>query len=100
MKDAGPDLSLVKLPLWTPSAVRVGALGYHSKPTGEFITIFNAFEPPMDVMNRVDTISSLHAYGPIATASVRKDTRTARERAFEGIRGIIPFSRRPEGSTT
>jgi hypothetical protein len=90
----------VKLPLWTPSAVRVGSLGYHSKPTGEFITIFNAFEPPVNVKSRDDTIPSLHAYGPIATASVRKDTKSARERALEGIRGIIPFSRRPEGSTT
>jgi hypothetical protein len=88
----------VKLPLWTPGAVRVGALGYHSKPSGEFITLFNAFEPPLS--NRDETIPSLYAYGPVATASARKDTRSARERAFEGIRGMLPFSRRPEGSTT
>jgi abelson tyrosine-protein kinase 1 len=94
------DLSLVKLPLWTPSAVRVGALGYHSKPTGEFITLFNAFEPPMDVRSKEDMIASLHAYGSIATSSVRKDTRSAGERAIEGIRSLIPFPRRLEGSTS
>ena len=89
----------MKLPLWTPSAVRVGALGYHSKPTGEFVTLFNAFEPPA-ALKSDDDIPSLHAYGLVATATARKDTRSARDRAYEGIISLLPFTKRAPGTTT
>ncbi|ESK83918.1 TKL/TKL-ccinprotein kinase [Moniliophthora roreri MCA 2997] len=33
------------LPLWSPSHIAIGAVGYLSKPEGVFVTLFNAFQP-------------------------------------------------------
>ncbi|KAK7046149.1 hypothetical protein VNI00_007152 [Paramarasmius palmivorus] len=35
----------VTLPLWSPSPIAIGAVGYLSKPKGAFVTLFNAFNP-------------------------------------------------------
>ncbi|KAH9848357.1 hypothetical protein C2E23DRAFT_889200 [Lenzites betulinus] len=33
------------LPLWMPSPIKIGAVGYHKEANGSFVTLFNAFDP-------------------------------------------------------
>ncbi|TFY66379.1 hypothetical protein EVG20_g4719 [Dentipellis fragilis] len=59
----GFDDSLT-LALWTPTHVSVGAVGYYSKESGSFITLFNALRPE-DSLDEVATkIQSLSTFGP------------------------------------
>jgi hypothetical protein len=56
------------LPLWDPSPVEIGAVGYLCKPQGNFVTLFNAFTPEKLEANHIG-IQSLpsihwHRYGP------------------------------------
>ncbi|KAG2099294.1 uncharacterized protein F5147DRAFT_747297 [Suillus discolor] len=55
------------LPLWSPSHVELGAVGYLSAPKGEFITLFDAMKPHKTAGSKVTNIPSLAGYleGPI-----------------------------------
>ncbi|RPD52291.1 kinase-like protein [Lentinus tigrinus ALCF2SS1-7] len=56
--------SALTLPLWSPSKVDVGAVGYHNKRGGgKFVTLFNAFEPGSSSDVRTKGIPSLTCFG-------------------------------------
>jgi abelson tyrosine-protein kinase 1 len=76
----------VTLPLWTPSPIRLGAVGYLSKPDGRFVTLLNCFDgtrtgrvafPPMSDLGKVDTFSA------------RNEKRSAALRGFDIIRNLV-----------
>lgn len=31
--------------MWTPSEIKIGDVGYHKRPHGSFVRLFNAFDP-------------------------------------------------------
>ncbi|GJJ14060.1 hypothetical protein Clacol_008317 [Clathrus columnatus] len=51
------------LPLWTPTPVKLGAVGYLSKPDGRFVTFFNCLNPFAAADKGVHGMASIHGYG-------------------------------------
>ncbi|KAJ3867137.1 hypothetical protein EV359DRAFT_35156 [Lentinula novae-zelandiae] len=82
------------LPLWSPAPVALGAVGYLSKPKGEFITLFNAFHPQNSVINGVKSLPSVHGYGKFSTGNQRQDKRNAAQRGLDTIAGLLTFKGR------
>ncbi|KAI0735519.1 kinase-like domain-containing protein [Earliella scabrosa] len=56
-----------RLPLWAPTEVLLGAVGYHDDTTGgRFVTLFNAFDPiESSEDGKARDIPSLTTYGPV-----------------------------------
>ncbi|TFK79567.1 hypothetical protein K466DRAFT_570161 [Polyporus arcularius HHB13444] len=78
------------LPLWTPSQVPVGAVGYHSKSQGgEFVTLFNSFEPAKSSNGRAKDIPSLYGYGRVDRGSQRQDKRNVAQRGMDIIQSWL-----------
>lgn len=79
------------LPLWSPSHVELGAVGYLSAPKGEFITLFNAMKPQQTSGSKITNIPSLGGYleGPIRTGQKFNTNRTMTQRGLELISGLL-----------
>ncbi|KAF7376375.1 Protein kinase domain-containing protein [Mycena sanguinolenta] len=85
------------LPLWSPSPVSLGAVGYLSKPSGAFVTIFNCFTPEKSAKGVLKTMPSVHGYGKVTTGSQRQDKRNAAQRGLDAIAGLLTFKTKSEG---
>ncbi|KAJ7217776.1 hypothetical protein GGX14DRAFT_550000 [Mycena pura] len=85
------------LPLWSPSPVGLGAVGYLSKPSGAFVTIFNCFAPEKSAMGPLKSMPSVHGYGQVNTGSQRQDKRNAAQRGLDAIAGLLTFKTKNEG---
>ncbi|GJE89108.1 hypothetical protein PsYK624_052000 [Phanerochaete sordida] len=81
-----PSLSL---PLWSPSPVKVGAVGYHQKPEGAFVTLFDAFRPLETSGGRTRGMPSLAGYGNVHITSQRIEKRNTAQRALDTISQIM-----------
>ncbi|EKM52507.1 uncharacterized protein PHACADRAFT_211755 [Phanerochaete carnosa HHB-10118-sp] len=81
-----PSLSL---PLWSPSPVKVGAVGYHQKPEGAFVTLFDAFRPLDTSGGRTVGMPSLAGYGYVTVSEQKTEKRNPAQRAFDHIHGIV-----------
>jgi hypothetical protein len=81
------------LPLWSPSHVELGAVGYLSAPKGEFITLFNAMKPQKTAGSKITNIPSLSGYleGPIQFGKKFNTIRTITRRGIELISGFLTF---------
>ncbi|EJF55497.1 kinase-like protein [Dichomitus squalens LYAD-421 SS1] len=78
------------LPLWMPSQVLIGAVGYHSKANyGEFVTLFSSFEPEKSSNGRVKNIPSLYGYGRVSQGSQRQDKRNVAQRGMDLIQSWL-----------
>ncbi|KAG0700333.1 hypothetical protein DFH29DRAFT_1056138 [Suillus ampliporus] len=90
------------LPLWSPSHVELGAVGYLFAPKGEFITLFNAMQPQQTLGSKVTNIPSLGGYveGPIRTGKKFDSRRTVTQRGLELISGWLTFGLVDDGSYT
>ncbi|GJE88953.1 hypothetical protein PsYK624_050410 [Phanerochaete sordida] len=77
------------LPLWSPSPVAVGAIGYLKKPEGSFVTLSNAFSPPGAKDGHSNGLPSLGGYGrtPVSTEKIEK--RSSGRRALGHLQGIV-----------
>lgn len=80
------------LPLWCPTAIQLGAVGYLSKPQGAFVTLFNSFNPIKTSGVQGKEFPSLHGYGQVTTGSQRQDRRSAAQRGMDAIAGLWPGS--------
>lgn len=87
---------LVTLPLWSPSPVALGAVGYHQKPDGNFVTLFNAFRPLETSSGKTRGMPSLDGYGGVSVASQRSDKRNLYKRKWDQLQDWI--ARGKEGS--
>ena len=76
---------IVKLPLWDPSPVELGAVGYLSKPQGRFITLFNAFIP-----QKSNNLPSIYKYGQVKKGSQKLDKRSKLRQGLDAVTG--PFA--------
>lgn len=73
------------LPLWSPSIVDIGSVGYLNKPKGEFITLFNSFDPPETSNGVLKGMANLYGYGKISQGSYRQDKRNRAQRGLDVI---------------
>ena len=82
-------LLAVILPLWDPSPVDLGAVGYLSKPRGRFITLFNAFSPQKSDHGRVRSLPPIYGYGQVKEGSQKQDKRNSLEQRLDAVTGPI-----------
>lgn len=74
------------MPVWEPTPVDLGAVGYLSKPRGAFITLFNAFQPYKYSLEAIRGLSSIEGYGRVNTGSERKSRKT---NLFDTVMGLL-----------
>jgi hypothetical protein len=65
-------------------------VGYLSKPSGAFVTIFNCFTPEKSAIR---TLPSVHGYGQVTTGCQRQDKRNAAQRGLDAIAGLLTFKK-------
>ena len=83
--------SIVTLPLWDPSPVEVGAVGYLSKPRGRFVTLFNALTPAKAKDLGIRSLPSIHGYGVTQVETHRQDRRTVTQKGIDAFAGLLDF---------
>ncbi|OJA20637.1 hypothetical protein AZE42_09915 [Rhizopogon vesiculosus] len=86
------------LPLWSPSHIELGAVGYHSRPKGQFITLFNAMQPHKTSGSKITTIPSLGGYGSIRTGKKFDSKLTVTQRGRDLISGLLTFGLANDGT--
>lgn len=79
------------LPLWDPSPVELGAVGYLSKPKGRFITLFNANNPRGCDHPRIQSLPSILGYGQATEGVQRLPKKTVTQLAIDMIVGSLTF---------
>lgn len=77
------------LPLWSPSTVEIGSVGYLRKPEGEFVTLFNAFDPPTSSNGVLGGMANLYGYGKVSEGSYRQDKRNRAQRGLDVIQSWL-----------
>jgi abelson tyrosine-protein kinase 1 len=80
---------VVKLPLWRPSHIELGAVGFLSKPEGRFETLFNAFNPGPTSAGKADELPMISGYGKVLQGNQRQDKRNAAQRGFDRVQGMF-----------
>ncbi|KAF9481061.1 hypothetical protein BDN70DRAFT_876798 [Pholiota conissans] len=73
------------LPLWHPTPVEIGAVGYLAKPEGTFVTFFNALNPSTSTHPDIQSLPSIHGYGLVKDGIHREPKPTIAQRAMEII---------------
>jgi len=81
----------VTLPLWDPSPVELGAVGYLSKPQGQFITLFNANNLRSCDHPGIKSLPSILQYGQVTEGVQRLPKKTVTQSAFDMIIGSLTF---------
>ncbi|CAA7262077.1 unnamed protein product [Cyclocybe aegerita] len=92
--------SSLTLPLWDPSPVQIGDVGYLKKPAGRFITLFNALKPPKTLDAYNVPVRYMSEFGNVAKGSLRLDRRSAALKGFNAFSGFLTFKSKPEGLPT
>ncbi|KAF8513302.1 hypothetical protein JB92DRAFT_2924631 [Gautieria morchelliformis] len=87
----------LNLPLWEPSPVSLGAIGYLSKPRGNFVTLFNALNPSGAPDSRVHGMPSIYGYGVVREATSRQDRRNIAQIGIDMIQGLLTFRKGSAG---
>jgi len=87
----------VTLPLWNPTVVELGAVGYLSKLSGTFVTLFTAFHPEKSAKGAVQSMPSLYGYGHVKKGSQRADERNVAQRGLDAFVGLLTFRGRGGG---
>ncbi|KAF8060214.1 hypothetical protein FPV67DRAFT_1513824 [Lyophyllum atratum] len=77
------------LPLWTPSPVLLGAVGFLSKPAGMFVTLFDSLHPERSEEEVTRGLPSLYGYGRVTTGGQRQDKRNAAQRGLDAVVGLL-----------
>lgn len=84
------------LPLWEPSSIQIGDVGYLLKPRGAFVTLFNAIKPSKSNCGRKQSLIS--DYGSVSKGSMRLEKRNAAQKGFDAFSGFLAFRSRTESS--
>ncbi|KIY53195.1 kinase-like protein [Fistulina hepatica ATCC 64428] len=87
------------LPLWTPTHVLLGAVGYLLKPAGRFVSLFNAFNTEKSTDPDIMHWPSVYGYGTFKTGSYRHEKRSAAQRGLDAIVGFLTFKNRSGASS-
>ncbi|CAL1697553.1 unnamed protein product [Somion occarium] len=85
------------LPLWSPTVVGLGSVGYHCKPKGTFVTLFNSFKPPETSDGVAEGVPSLYGYGRVIQGSQRIDKRNVAQRGMDILQSWITSRSKGDG---
>lgn len=86
------------LPLWSPTHVELGAVGYLLKPKGEFITLFNAVDPLQSCDERLRHLPSMYGYGKFEVQKREEAKRSVAQRSLDAISVFLTFKTRGDRS--
>lgn len=86
----------MSIALWQPVPVSVGAVGYLSKPSGSFVTLFNAINPRESCDPNIASLPSVAGYGEISIGSHKHATRNAALRGLDAVVGLLSSGKRDE----
>lgn len=86
----------VNLALWQPVPVAIGAVGYMLRPTGSFVTLFNATGPAKCDDPRVASMPSILGYGSASIGSHRQATRNVARRGLDAVVEFLSSGKRVE----
>jgi len=89
----------VSLALWDPVPVAVGAVGYAVRPSGTFMTLFNAINPTETDDPRVKCMPSIAGYGKAPIGNHRHATRNAALRGLDAVVGFLSSGKRDDPSS-
>ncbi|TRM55658.1 hypothetical protein BD626DRAFT_416005 [Schizophyllum amplum] len=90
----------LKLPLWTPTLVEVGAVGYLSRPAGRFVTLFNAFTPHHASDAMVRGLPPVTGYGMYRLCMKQVEKRGLAQRKLDAIVGFLTYRGRGGGASS
>lgn len=82
---------LVTLPLWTPSTVHIGDVGYLLKPSGSFFTLFNALQRTKTPGGLTGGFPSMAGYGSVSKGHIRLDKRNVAQKGLDAFTGLLAF---------
>jgi hypothetical protein len=94
------SFDVVTLPLWNPTIIELGAVGYLSKLTGTFVTLFTAMRPEKSSNPAVQGMPSLYGYGHVKKGTQRADERNVAQRGLDAFVGLLTFRGRGGGSVS
>ncbi|RDB20038.1 hypothetical protein Hypma_012989 [Hypsizygus marmoreus] len=77
------------LPLWSPSPVDLGAVGYLSRTTGSFISLFNSFDPTNAIEVAARSLPSLRGYGHVSSNAQQQERRNVAQRGLDAFVGLL-----------
>ncbi|KAF9039939.1 hypothetical protein BJ165DRAFT_1613590 [Panaeolus papilionaceus] len=78
---------LLTLPLWDPSPIEIGAVGYLSKPAGQFCPLFNSMSPTKSDKIEIKALPPLGKDGDVTIGIDRSDTRTLTHKVYDLVSG-------------
>ncbi|KAF8968828.1 hypothetical protein BDZ97DRAFT_1654578 [Flammula alnicola] len=84
------------LPLWDPSPVQVGDVGYFLKPSGTFVSLFNALKPHKIPGGLLGDLPSMASYGNVSKGNIRMDKRNVAQKGRDVFSGLLAFRPRNE----
>lgn len=83
------------LPLWEPSPIQIGDVGYLLKPKGAFVTLFNVMKPAKSKVGH--KLSPISDYGSVSKGSMRLQKKSAAQKGLDAFSGFLAFRSRTEG---
>ncbi|KAF9562878.1 hypothetical protein CPC08DRAFT_633569 [Agrocybe pediades] len=85
------------LPLWEPTCVHIGDVGYLSKPSGKFITLFNSIQKNKLSSGRFPNgLLPMNSFGDVSKGNVRLDKRNVAQKGLDAVSGLLAFRGRGE----
>ena len=84
--------------MWNPTPIELGAVGYLSKPSGTFVTLFNSFDPQKSSNGVVKGMPSVFGYGHVQQRTQRQDKRSAAKRGYDAFVGPLPWRNKGDGT--
>jgi hypothetical protein len=84
--------------VWTPSIILLGDVGYHKRPQGSFVKLFNAFDPSGTATSYGKTIPPL---GHVSSATQNEEQRSILKRGIDWVGGFLksPMAKGGQAST-
>ena len=86
----------VTLPLWDPSPVQIGDVGYLLKPAGAFVTLFNALKPKVSRGSSSSGFPNMAEYGNVSKGTIRMDKRNVAQKGLDAFSGFLSFRSKSE----
>ena len=72
--------------VWTPSPIQIGDVGYHKRPSGSFVKLFNAFDPVGTATSHSKVLAPLIG---VQTATQTDTRRTFLQRGLSWVGGFL-----------
>ncbi|KAF5329648.1 hypothetical protein D9619_008927 [Psilocybe cf. subviscida] len=82
------------VPLWDPSTVQIGDVGYLSKPSGTFVTLFNSLKTHKHPSLPHSGLQSMSEYGNVVKGVLRMDKRNVARKGLDAVSGFLTLKSR------